>query len=716
MSQAIRDALVELDAVTGIVYLLDRGRRRLRATLIGGSPPVIFTMPEQIPVDAPYASARAWRTGTVVVIGEPETRPDDPGLARLVPFPYSVMSTPLSGGGHRFGALTVVRLPTRDGTLSIPQRRKLRAIGDRLAARLTAGTAGGGPPDPPDRPVVFSVDSVPPPSDGEPSGGWGLPGIPGSYETTLMYQLHKLSEALNKAADMDAVADVARTGIMAPYRAGSLVITGFGGGRLWVTAHHGTAAGSLRSVHGASAEAPSPYADTLRGRDLRLFSDRAELLAAYPDAPDDGCRAWAFLPLRAGDTPVGVCALGFPAERHFTPEEQATAMMMASLLAQALERVRLGEKKHAIAESVQKWLLPRILGDLPDIVTTARYLPAASASGIGGDWYDVIALPDSRICLIVGDVEGHKVESAMLMGQLRSAMLAYAREEHGPAAVLSRTGDLLAALETDLLATCCLVRVDAAQGTAEVASAGHPPPLLRRPDGSLDTPDVPVDVPLGVHSGVAYRSVEFLLEPGTLLLLYTDGLTSARDADLMPRVRELLAAGPPATEHNLEGLADRLVAALPAPPERRDDIALLLARYEGALSRHRYRFARMEVRRHDLPGVRAARRFVRESLHDWGHGDVADALELMASEVVTNALIHADSHVDLRLREGPDHIRLEVRDSDVTPPVPSPVSVSGEGNARAEHGRGLLIVESLASAWGTSPSGRGKTVWLELPI
>ncbi|MEU3206521.1 ATP-binding SpoIIE family protein phosphatase [Streptomyces cyaneofuscatus] len=276
-------------------------------------------------------------------------------------------------------------------------------------------------------------------------------------------------------------------------------------------------------------------------------------------------------------------------------------------------------------------------------------------------------------------------------------------------------GDLLAELATDLLATCRFVRVDTDRGVVEGASAGHPPPFVRRADGSVGAFEVPVGVPLGVGTGAAYRSVEFPLERGTLLLLYTDGLTTARGADLMPRVGELLTADHPDPGHHLEGLADRLVAALPAPLDRRDEVVLLLARYEASASRHRSRFARMEIERHDLLGVRAARRFVRESLRDWRHEDLADQLELMASEVVTNAPVLADSRVDLRLREGPDHVRLEVRDSDVTPPVPSPISGTDEENARAEHGRGLLVVDSLAAAWGTSPSGRGKTVRLELP-
>jgi anti-sigma regulatory factor (Ser/Thr protein kinase) len=123
----------------------------------------------------------------------------------------------------------------------------------------------------------------------------------------------------------------------------------------------------------------------------------------------------------------------------------------------------------------------------------------------------------------------------------------------------------------------------------------------------------------------------------------------------------------------------------------------------------------MEIQRHDLHGVRATRKFVRDSLRVWGLDTVVDDLELMASEVVTNALIHADSHVDLRLREYPGRVRMEVRDSDASPPVPSAISAAEEEKAQSEHGRGLIIVDSIASAWGTSPNGRGKTVWLEIP-
>ncbi|MFK4272765.1 SpoIIE family protein phosphatase [Streptomyces milbemycinicus] len=711
---ALDEAVRDLDSITGIIYLVEDRGSWLHAAMFGGTPPTIFTMPERMPLDSPYASSVACRTGTVVVIGEPVMRPDDPGLARLVPFPYAVASTPLQAQGSRFGALSVIRIPSRVGLLSDEQRRRLRSIGDRLAQNL----------------VPLADDCLPLPSTYQPSlvpvfssdmqktsaqaAVWGLPDVPGSSGMALMYQLYKLCAALNQAIEIHDVVVAAQSRLMRPCRAQSLLLSTVSNGRLWVAGYCGIAPNLLRQLHGSSSHSSSPIADALYGRDPLLFPDRGHLLAAYPDAWDDGQRAWAFLPLRSSGNPVGVCCLGFAEERVFEPEEQAIMMMMADLLGQALERVRLSESEHALAESLQRGLLPRTLRDLPEVITTARYLPASPAAGIGGDWYDGITLPDGRICLVVGDVEGHNVESSAIMGQLRSAVLAYAREDHGPAVILTRTSHLLTELDTELLATCCCVRLDPADGAAEVALAGHPTPLVRRPDGRVETLDVPADVPLGIHSATPYRAYEINLAPGSLLLLYTDGLTPGHSSEAVAGVHRLLAEGSQSNEHNLEGLADRLLATAPSLPERYDDAVLLLARYERAVPDAHHRISRMEIQRHDLQGVQATRAFMRDNLRSWGRGAMTDDLELMASEVVTNALIHADSDVELRLRNYPDHIRLEVRDFDATPPVPSSLSATEEENAQAEHGRGLIIVDALATAWGSSPSGRGKTVWFEL--
>ncbi|MCZ4602835.1 SpoIIE family protein phosphatase [Streptomyces sp. Lzd4kr] len=714
LTAALREAIQDLTAVTGIVYLLEPGSG-LRAAMIGGSPPVMFTMPEQMALDAPYASAQAWRSGTMVMIGEPALNSDDAGLARLVPFPYSVVATPLTADGHCFGTLTVIRLPSQDGMMGKGQHRRLREIGDRLAVEMAQLAGRGVPLTPGTKPLLLPVFTAHP-APSRAAATWGLPEVPGSTGLTMSYQVYKLGVALNEAASVRDVTAATEAQMMAPCGAGALVLSVLRDGRLWVEGHCGMPSEAVKQLHGSSAAGGTPASDTLHSRDPMLFHNRAALLAAYPDAAEDGQQAWAFLPLAASGRVVGVCSLGFAEEHLFEAEEQATLMIMASMLGRILTRALLAESEHALAESLQMSLLPRILSDLPEVTTTARYLPALATAGPGGDWYDVITLPAGRIGLVVGDVEGHSIESSVIMGQLRSALLAYAHEGHGPAAVLTRTSQLLTELDTELMATCCFVCLDVAAGVAEVALAGHPAPLVRRPGGRIDALEGSPGVPLGVQSAAEYQAFEATLEPGSLLLLYTDGLAPLQTADMTDDVRRLLTACGHNDTHNLEDLGDRLIATVPDSPERRDDVVLLLGFYEGAGLDPSHRINRMEIQRHDLSGVKAARAFVRDSLRAWGLERAIDDIEIMASEVVTNALIHADSHVDLRLREYPDHIRLEVRDSAPMPPVPSSLSASEEENAKAEHGRGLIIVDGLASSWGSSPSGRGKTVWLELSV
>lgn len=202
-----------------------------------------------------------------------------------------------------------------------------------------------------------------------------------------------------------------------------------------------------------------------------------------------------------------------------------------------------------------------------------------------------------------------------------------------------------------------------------------------------------------------------------MIALYTDGLLDARQvgADAAAeRLSRRLAEG---RTQNLEVVADQLIGDSPPQALREDDAALLLLRYEGARELPHRRIARTFVQRHDLQRVGHLRHVLRDLLRDWDLDVLAGDLELLASEVVTNALIHAHSEVDVRFREYPDRLRVEVRDSDPHPPVPVVfVGPDEPGDQEAESGRGPLIVDALASAWGSSPAGRGKTTWFELGI
>ncbi|MFD7405994.1 SpoIIE family protein phosphatase [Streptomyces sp. NPDC059866] len=719
LHRAARKARQQLRAVAAAVYLLDERRGELRLALAGGSPPSFFTFPGRMGLDSTAATARAWKSGRAAVLMDPD--PADPAQKHALPYPYAAASAPVTVGDRRFGALTVLRLET-GGSYSPADRAALEDIGGELARALRklvddGVTVAAGPMPmlvPPDADVDTSVRTP----------GWGVRSVPGSAGTSMMYPLRRLADLLNRATTMDDVVGAAQYWVMSPLRARALVLVSASEGRLWVLGHSGDSSDLVRGLHGAGLDERIPAAEAFRGRPLFICDDELSGPGLLnPDRP----RTEAYLPLTGDgqfvDLPlsgsrqvVGVCCLTFSGTRDFPPEERALLGMMSGLLGAAVERVELSARQRAVAECLQRFLLPSQLPNPPRLAITARYRPAGVTSQVGGDWYDVITLPGDRAVLVVGDVEGHTMESAAVMGQVRTAMASYATEGHRPSAVIDRTGGLLATLGTDLTMTCCVVALDTMDGTAEVALAGHPAPLVRAPDGSIRVLNAPANVPLGVSTADPYQGREHTLESGSVLMLYTNGLADWHSADPQACAQTLLGSGDSGSTPDLEQLADLIITEVCPAQQRRDDAAVLLALYEGARGEGEPRVAGLHIQRRDLRGVRTARMFVHEHLGSWGLQDMSDALELVVSEIVTNALIHAGSDVDVRLRAFADHLRLEVRDSDSNPPIPSPLSLTEEENARAEHGRGMLIVESLVGEWNSSPNGQGKTVSLDLPI
>ncbi|MFD9655799.1 SpoIIE family protein phosphatase [Streptomyces mirabilis] len=716
----VREAMQRLNAVSAAVYLLDEDHAELRVAMIGGSPPSFFTLPGRMGLDAPYASTRALASGKPAVLVDPD--PADPDQQHVPPYPYVALSVPVTDADRRFGALTVLRLETR-GTYRAAERTDLQEIGNELATALAGLAESGAAIAAGPTPML-----VPAGSDADTSictPGSGVSGVPGSAGTSLMYPLRRLGDLLNQATTRDDIVRAARYCVMSPFRAQALVLASAGEGRLWVLGHSGASSSMVRALHGTGLDARTPAAEAIRGRPLFISDSRST--AADLGWSNGESHAEAYLPLigdsQITDLPfagsrrvVGVCCMSFREPRGFPPEERAVLSMMAGLLGAAVERVELSMKQHAVAEYLQRQFLPPMLRELPRMTTTARYRPATVTSKVGGDWYDVIKLLGERMVLVVGDVEGHAMESAAVMGQVRTAVAAYAAEGHQPTAVLERTDRLLAELGTDLLVTCCVVALDTADGMLEVALAGHPEPLVQRPDGSIATLEAPANVPLGMTVPDAYRGREHTLEPGSVLMLYSNGLIDWKVADPGDGAQALLSSGSRERGADLEQLADYLIADVSCPQQRRDDAVLLLARYEGAIGEGAPRTGNLQIQQRDLQGVKAARSFLDDRLGAWGLGQMSDALQLIASEIVTNALVHAGSGVDIRLRAFADLVRLEVRDSDSNPPVPSPLALREEENTEAEHGRGLLIVEALAGSWNSSPNGRGKTVSVEVPI
>ncbi|MFJ6070553.1 SpoIIE family protein phosphatase [Streptomyces sp. NPDC093065] len=342
--------------------------------------------------------------------------------------------------------------------------------------------------------------------------------------------------------------------------------------------------GFLAPFEGVPLDARLPGVETLTSGRPLFFDTMQALAAAYPGIPLDATEgARAFLPLIASGRPVGSCILGFERSRGFSTEERTVLTALAGLIAHAMEKARRYESETALARGLQEVLLPRRLPAHPLLETAGRYLPGTQGMEVGGDWYDVVASGES-MALVIGDVQGHGVQAAATMGQLRSAVRAFALGGRPPDEVMSGVNRLLADLDPGLFASCCYIRLDPATGRACAARAGHPPPLLRHPDGRTEALDLPGGVVLGVDPGAPYPLTEFEVEPGAVLALYTDGLVERPGTDIddgITALRLALArAGAPAARpgsRSLAGVADRIVVTARHTADRPDDIALLLA-------------------------------------------------------------------------------------------------------------------------------------------
>ncbi|MGW0821419.1 SpoIIE family protein phosphatase [Streptomyces sp. NPDC002845] len=426
--------------------------------------------------------------------------------------------------------------------------------------------------------------------------------------------------------------------------------------------------------------------------------------ALEPALAEVGPGGLAVLPLPAGDRMAGACVIGWDSPHDFGSDERSLLTAAAGLAGQALMRAHALDAEHELVGTLQRTLLPRRLPQLPGAVAVARYLPATAGLEVGGDWYDVIPLPDNHVALVIGDVQGHSAAAATLMGQMRTALRAYAVEGHPPDVVASRANRLLMDLETDLFATCVYVDVDMEEGTAWYVRAGHLPPVLRHPDGTTEITESEGGPPLGVITQAEFPMTPMRLAPGTLLALTTDGLVESAETDIEDGLNRLAAELATADPAHLGLVADALLGGA----NRADDVALLLIRYDGmALRPLRETWTVWRV----PEAVGHARRFTRRTLRAWGVGFEADAVLLVVSELVTNALVHTEGQVrlDLTLING----RLRVAVADPSPRTPiKPTSIGWE----ATGGRGILLVEAMSAAWGTVPVSGGKQVWAEIPV
>ncbi|SLM01535.1 hypothetical protein ACSP50_4771 [Actinoplanes sp. SE50/110] len=323
---------------------------------------------------------------------------------------------------------------------------------------------------------------------------------------------------------------------------------------------------------------PYPATAVARTGRSRYLTSPAQLRAAQPDpavaVPPGERQAWAMLPLTVAGDVLGVLVVGYRDGRDFDDDTRSTLTALAGLAAQALQRAMLFETSMSIAAELQHALLPASLPVVPGLRHAARYLPWTRGAEVGGDWYDVIAVRDGRIAVVIGDVAGHNVAAAAAMGQIRDALRAYAVAGLSPSSVMRHTHDLIQSLHLDTIATCCYLQVDVAVGTVTAVLAGHPSPVLRTTNGTgLVT--LPIQPPLGSFRRIAYRDTSFDLPPGATLLLYTDGLVEDSRHPIDRGLSQLCAAVRAAPGDDPTAIIDHVLAAGVGPRPRRDDIAVL---------------------------------------------------------------------------------------------------------------------------------------------
>ncbi|MFJ5265106.1 SpoIIE family protein phosphatase [Streptomyces sp. NPDC088387] len=399
-----------------------------------------------------------------------------------------------------------------------------------------------------------------------------------------LYRPIVLAIALTEAVTARQVSAVVMQELLPAFGGRRLAIYLLQDRRLDLAWEHGFPEGFLAPFDGVGLDVRLPGVETLTTGKPLFFDSMRALSEAYPGIPLDATEgARAFLPLIASGRRVGSCILGFDRPRSFSSEERSVLTALAGLIAHAMEKAQRYETEAALARGLQRALLPRKLSAHPDVETAGRYLPGTQGMDVGGDWYDVVEAGDG-VALVIGDVQGHGVQAAATMGQLRSAVRAFALDDRPPDEVLSGTNHLLIDLDPGQFASCCYIRLDPATGLARIARAGHPPPLLREPNGRTHRLDTPAGVVLGVITGARYPVAEVTMVPGAILALYTDGLVERPGLDIDDGIGALRVAlarsGAPATRPGarwLAAVADRLTAATRHAADRPDDIALLLA-------------------------------------------------------------------------------------------------------------------------------------------
>ncbi|MEV4442411.1 SpoIIE family protein phosphatase [Streptomyces sp. NPDC049577] len=446
------------------------------------------------------------------------------------------------------------REPLSLGILRPPDRWldfRLYPDGSGISILITPGRGRAGPPEP----VAAAMGS---------SG--------------RIYQLMHLAAALTETVSVQDVIDLAADQILPAFGARGVIMSTAEAGRMKIIGYRGYSPDVIELLDGLPMDADvNPVGPALATGTPSFFADRAELSRDYPRAPHTSDKqAWAFLPLITSGRPIGCCVLAYDQPHVFTAEERGILVPLAGLIAQALDRARLYDAKHSLAHALQQTLLPHTLPTVSGLDVAARYLPASYGMDVGGDFYDLIRLSDTTAAAVIGDVQGHDVTAAALMGQVRTAVHSHATAGASPDEVLARTDRDVTDLDMDRFVTCLYAHLDLARHEVTLASAGHPPPLLRHPGGRARALDVDPGPPLGTGIEVPYPLTTAPVPPGAVLALYTDGLVETPGTDIGRTTGDLARQLTEASDLPLHRLIESLVQRTCPSGQHTDDIALLL--------------------------------------------------------------------------------------------------------------------------------------------
>jgi serine phosphatase RsbU (regulator of sigma subunit)/PAS domain-containing protein/anti-sigma regulatory factor (Ser/Thr protein kinase) len=426
---------------------------------------------------------------------------------------------------------------------------------------------------------------------------------------------------------------------------------------------------------------------------------------------DYGIHSLIAAPIKARGVVLGMANFWRSKREPFDEEELSLADELVARAAVSIDNARRYTREHALAVTLQRSLLPRALPEQSALDVGYRYLPAQS--GVSGDWFDVIPLPGSRVALAVGDVVGHGLHAAATMGRLRTAVHNFSTLDLPPDELLSHLDELVGRIDQDeacpqtagaiVGATCLYAIYDPIGRRCVMARAGHLAPALVHPDGSVEFPDVPTGPPLGL-GGLPFQTAELELPEGSQLVLYTDGLIEDRRRDLdegMELLRRALTGHPGRPpEESCRAVLEELL------PERpKDDVALLIARTRALPAGN---VADWDVPR-DPAAVSGMRLAVSEKLEEWGLSELGFGMELVLSELITNAIRYGSDPIHVRLIHDRT-LTCEVADGSSTSPHLRHAATTDEG------GRGLFLVSQLTERWGTRYTPHGKVIWAELAV